>query len=141
MNREELMSSTKLSLERPRVICHVDASSKAAAVVKAAGSYCRERHAELVVVRVLEPSSYGPSLPFPDGGTGTWGLLGAAAAALELAHEEGVTVRAVVRIGDAGRVLEEERRAVGAERVFTGADVASVGRAVVRRTSREPRAA
>ena len=117
------MSTTKLSLERPCVVCHVDASSTAAAVVSAAGSYCRQRNAELVAVWVLETSSFRQIAPSSAGGTGTWGLSGAAAAALELARREGVTARAVVRIGDLGSVLEEERRAVGAERVFTRADV------------------
>ena len=139
------MSTTNLSLERPRVVCHVDASSTAAAVVKAAGSYCRQRDAELLVVWVLAPSSFTTPLPLSAGGTGIWGLTGAAAAALELARREGITARAVVRIGDPGRVLEEERRAVGAERVFTRADVPSGGRAVSvgpRRSTRlEPRAA
>ncbi len=98
------MSTTNLSLERPRVVCHVDASSTATAVVKAAGSYCRKRDAELLVVWVLEPSSFHPTpLPLSAGGTGIWGLSGAAAAALELARSEGITARAVVRIGDPGR--------------------------------------
>lgn len=117
------MSTTKLSLERPRVVCHVDASSTAAAIVKAAGSYCRERDAELVVVWVLEPSSFHTTLPCTAGETGIWGLSGAAAVALELARKEGIAARVVVRIGDAGRVVDEERRASGAERVFTAADV------------------
>ena len=36
-----------------------------------------------------------------------------------LARKEGVAARAVVRIGDADTLLDEERRAPGAERVFT----------------------
>ena len=119
------MSTTKQPFERRRVICHVDASSTAAAVVRAAGSYCRERDAELVVVWVLEPSSFHATLPGSAGGPGIWGLAGAAAGALELARREGVAARAVVRIGDAERVLEDERRATRAERVFTRADVAA----------------
>ena len=117
------MSTTKQPFERPRVVCHVDASSTATAVVRAAGSYCRQRDAELVVVWVLEPSSFQPTLPGSAGGMGIWGLAGAAAVALELAHREGVAARALVRIGDAESVLDEERRAAGAERVFTAADV------------------
>ena len=118
------MSITQLSFERPRVVCQVGASSTAAAVVRAAGSYCRERDAELVVVWVLEPSSFQPTLSGPAEGLGIWGLAGAAAVALELARREGVAARAVVRIGDAERVLEDERRATRAERAFTRADVA-----------------
>jgi hypothetical protein len=73
---------------------------------------------------VLEPSLLHATLPGWAGGPGIWGLAGAAAGALELARREGVAARAVVRIGDAERVLEEERRAVGAERAFIRADVA-----------------
>jgi hypothetical protein len=124
LTEEEIMSTTKLSLERPRVLCHVDASSTAAGIVKAASSYCRQRNAELVLVWVLEPSSLRPTLPCSAGETGIWGLSGAAAVALELARKEGIAAWAVVRIGDAASVLEEERRAVGGERVFTRADLA-----------------
>ena len=117
------MPITKLSLERPRVVCHADASTTAAAIVEAAGSYCRQRDAELIVVWVLEPSSFGPSLSFSACEAGIWGLLGAVATALELGRRQGITARAVVRFGDPGHVLEEERRAARAERVFTRADV------------------
>ena len=132
------MSTTKLSLERPRVVCHVDASSAAAAIVKAAGSYCRERDAELIVVWVLEPSSFRRTFPGSAGEMGIWGLSGVAAVALELARKERIAARVVVRIGDAGRVLDEERRAAGAERVFTAADV-PVEAAVHRRRSQPAR--
>jgi hypothetical protein len=139
------MSTKKLLQERPRVVCQVDASSPAASVVNVAGAYCRQRDAELVLVWVLEPSSFQPSLPFPAGATGIWGLAGVAGVALELARREGIIARAVVRIGDPDRVLEEERRAAGAERVFSRADVASGGRAVShgpsRSTTLEPQAA
>jgi hypothetical protein len=124
------MSTTKLTLERPRAVCHLDASATAALVLNAACAHCRQRDAELLLVWALEPSSFAPTLPYPAGGTGTWGLSGAVAVALELARKEGVAARAVVRIGDPGRVLEEERRAAGAARVFTRADVTSSERAV-----------
>jgi hypothetical protein len=132
------MSITKRSVERPRVVCHVDGSSTAAAVVSAAGSYCRQRGAELVAVWVLEPSSLRQTPPCSTGGTGIWGLSGAAAVALGRARKQGVPTRAVVRIGDPGRVLDEERRAVGAERVFTRADVAAEATADHRGPSRPP---
>ena len=139
------MSTNELSLERPRVVCHVDASSTAAAVVKEAGAYCRQRDAELVLVWVLEPSSLHPAMPFSTGEAGTWGFSGVAAVALEHVRREGIRARVVVRIGDRDTVLEEERRAAGAERVFTRADLRSGGRAVSLRPSRstrlEPKAA
>ena len=116
------MSTTKHSLERPRVVCQADASTTAAVVVRAASSYCRRRNAELVIVWVLEPSSLRPTAPYSAIGTGTWGLAGAVALALGLARKEGIAARAVVRIGDAGKLLDEERRALGAEQVFTRTD-------------------
>jgi hypothetical protein len=128
VTKKQSMSTARLSLERPRVVCHVDASSTAATIVKVAGAYCRQRDAELVLVWVIEPSSLDPALPHPASATGIWGLSGAAAAALELARQEGVLARAVVRIGDPRIVLDEERREAGAERVFTRADAASHGR-------------
>jgi hypothetical protein len=134
LTEEEIMSTTKLSIERPRVVCLVDASSTAAAIVKAASSYCRQRDAELVVVWVLEPSSFRPTLPCSAAEAGIWGLSGAVAVALELARQEGIAARAVVRIGDAGSVLDEERRAVGVERVFTRADVAVAPPVYLRRS-------
>ena len=124
------MSTAKHSRERPRVMCHVDASSMAATIVSVAGAYCRQRDAELVLVWVIEPSSFGPDRPHPSSGAGIWGLSGAVAAALELARDEGVAARAVVRIGEPRVVLDEERRALGADRLFTRADAASSGRAV-----------
>ena len=139
------MSTKKLSLEQPRVVCQVDASAPGASVVSVAGAYCRQRDAELVLVWVLEPSSFQPTQPFTAGSPGIWGLAGPAALALALGREEGVDARVVVRIGDRGTVLEEERRAAGAEREFTRADVASSGRAVSpspsRSTRLEPKAA
>ena len=124
------MSTSKLSLERPRVVCHVDASSMAATIVKVAGAYCRQREAELVLVWVIEPSSFGPALPHAASTPGIWGVSGAVAAALALARVEGLAARACVRIGEPRIVLDEERRALGAERVFTRADAASSGRHV-----------
>jgi hypothetical protein len=87
---------------------------------------------------VLEPSSFQPTLPSSAGGTGIWGLAGAAAVALDLARKEGVVARVVVRIGDARRILDEETRATGAERVLTAADV-PVEPAAHRRRSRAAR--
>ena len=139
------MSTIEISLERPRVVCHVDASSTAAAIVKEAGAYCRQRDAELVLVWVLEPSSLHPTMPLSVPEAGVWGFSGAAGVALELARAEGVDARVVVRIGDRDTVLEEERRAAGAERVFTRTDVTAGQRAVSLRPSRstklEPKAA
>ena len=140
------MSTNELSLERPRVVCQVDASSTAAAVVEEAGAYCRQRDAELVLVWVLEPSSFRPDLPLSVAEAGIWGLVGAVASRTR-ACSPGRHPRRGRSSGSAtpSRVLEEERRAAGAERVFTRADVASGGRAVSlgpsRSTTLEPQAA
>lgn len=145
MTKELIMSTNELSLERPRVVCQVDASSTAAAVVEEAGAYCRQRDAELVLVWVLEPSSFRPTMPLSVAEAGIWGLVGAVAVALELVRREGIPARAVVRIGDPDRVLEEERRAAGAERVFARATSRPAGgpspsaRVGARRSSRKPR--
>jgi hypothetical protein len=76
-----------------------------------------------VIVRVVEPQSIQAAPDAGGGGTGTWGLLGALALAREAVRRRGVDAEVVVRIGERGRVLEEERRAVAAERLITAADV------------------
>jgi hypothetical protein len=138
VTKEQIMSTTRLSLERPCVVCHVDASSTSATLLNVAGAYCRKRDAELLLVWVIEPSSFGPAHPRSSSGPAIWGLSGAVALALERARREGVEARTVVRIGDPGIVLEEERRAVGAVRVFTRADPHG-GRAVSPRRARDER--
>jgi hypothetical protein len=130
VTKEQIMSTTRLSLQRPCVVCHVDASSTSAKLLNAAGAYCRKRDAELLLVWVIEPSSFGPAVPYPASGTGIWGLSGAVGAALEHARGHGLAASVVVRIGDPRIVLEDVRRGAGAERVFTRTDAASSGRAV-----------
>ena len=116
------MTTAPLSDSTPCVVCELDPSS-ASATLEYAGSYCRQRGAELVVVCVLQPESFRSTLPDGGGAPGTWGLIGAVAPALEAARRQGVAARVVIRTGERARALEDERRANGAERVITSADV------------------
>jgi hypothetical protein len=114
---------TGQSREKPRVVAEMNASAGAAEIVRTAISYCQEHDAELVIVWVIDPDLFGSTRPGETGAIGTWGPLSAPELALRLARGTGVAARAVVRIGERSRVLEEERQALGAEKVFTAADV------------------
>ena len=116
------MTAAHLSRSRPCVVCELSPSSPSA-TLEYASSYCRERRAELVIVCVLEPESFRSEVSGVGGAPGTWGVIGAVAPALEAARRQGVVARVVIRAGERGRVLEDERRANGAERVITAADV------------------
>ena len=121
-------------------------SSTAAAVVKEAGPTAVSDDAELLVVWVLEPSSLHATMPFSVAEAGESGASPGPPRPRSGSFAKGRhPARVVVRIGDRGRVLEEERRAAGAERVFTRADVPSGGRALSlgpsRSTRLEPKAA
>lgn len=109
--------------ERPRVVAEMNASADAAEIVRTAISYCQQHDAELVIVWVVDPDLFGMTRPGETGAIGTWAPVSAPELALRLVRGTGVAARAVVRIGERSRVLEEERRALGAERVFTAADV------------------
>ena len=117
------MTAAHLSQPAPRVVCELSPSSGAEATLEYASSYCRARGAELVVVWVLEPETLGSRLPIGGGAPGTWGLIGAVALVHDAIRSQNIVARVVVRIGERGRVLEEERRALGAERVITASDV------------------
>lgn len=117
------MSATHHSTERPRIVCEMNASAGAEALLRAAISYCRERDAQLVVVWILDPVLFQSSLPGVTGAPGMWGLVGARSRMIELARSEGVVASTVFRIGEGSRVLEEERVAFGAAKIFTASDV------------------
>jgi len=117
------MSVTHRSTEKPRIVCEMNASAGADAILQAATSYCRERNAELVVVWVLDPVLFQSSVPGVTGAPGVWGLVGARSRMLELARSEGIVASTVFRTGERSRVLEEERKACGAEKIFTSSDV------------------
>lgn len=115
------MTATHPSESAPTIVlCELSASSAAEATLEYAYSYCKARDYELVVLRVVDPELL-PSAP--GGGPGTFGLLGAMALALDAVRRHDPNARVVVRVGERGRVLEEERCRLGAERVITPADV------------------
>lgn len=117
------MTATNRSTKKPIIVCEMNASAGAEALLQAAISYCRERNAELVVVWVLHPVLFQSPFPGAVGAPGTWGLAGARSRMLELARSEGIVASTVFRIGERSRVLEEEREAFGAEKIFTSSDV------------------
>jgi Tfp pilus assembly protein PilW len=121
---EETMIATRTTNASPIVVCELDASTAASATLAYASAYCKAHSAELVVVRVVDPTSLRPSSA--GGGPGIWGLLGAMALLREAVRSHGVDARVVVRIGERGRVLEEERLRLGAGRVITTTDVPPV---------------
>ena len=116
------MTAPHRSTEKPTIVCEMNASAVAEVLLQAAISYCRERDAELVVVWVLDPVSFRSPFPGVTGAPGTWGLVGARSRMLELARSEGIVANTVFRTGERSRVLEEERQAFRAERIFTTSD-------------------
>jgi hypothetical protein len=117
------MTATHCSTEKPIIVCEMNASAGAEALLEAAISYCRDRNAELVVVWVLDPVLFQSPFPGSTGGPGAWGLVGARSRMLELARSEGIVASTVFRTGEQSRVLEEERRAFRAEKIFTSSDI------------------
>ncbi len=117
------MSEHTHSSGKTRIVCEMNASSASMAVVEAAVSYCRERDAELVVVWVVDPIPFRSQVPAGSAVAGTWGLVGARGLMLERLRKERIVVGSTLRIGNASRVLEEERDRFGADEIFTAADV------------------
>jgi hypothetical protein len=117
------MSEQAHSDGKRRVVCEMNASSASTTVVDAAISHCRERGAELVVVWVVDPATFGSQVPAGPAPAGLWGLVGADAPMRDRLRDVGIVVDAVVRIGNADRVLEEERVRFGADEIFTATDV------------------
>jgi hypothetical protein len=107
---------------KTRIVCGLAQSSAGDALLRAAIAQCREHDFELVVVWIVDPAAFRTAID-QAGGLGTWGLVGAWSGALEEARREGLVASTVFRFGEPDRVLEEERQAFGAEKVFTVADV------------------
>jgi hypothetical protein len=105
------------------VVCELSASHASDVTLEYARAYCGPRGAELVLVRVIDPASFGAPFRTGGGAAGTFGLIGALALARDVLRRQGLDARVVVRVGERGRVLEDERRRLGAERVITDADV------------------
>ena len=115
------MIAARISHASPIVLCELDGSRAAEETLAYAIAYCDAHGAELVVVRVVDPTPLTAATP--GSGSGTWGLLGASALLREAVRRHGFDARVVVRVGERGRILEEERRRHGAERVITATDV------------------
>lgn len=117
------MSERTRTSGKLRIVCEMNPSSASMAVVEAAISHCRERDAELVVVWVVDPITFRSQVPAASAVAGTWGLVGAHGLMLHRLREEGIVVGSSFGIGNASRVLEEERDRFGADEIFTAADV------------------
>jgi hypothetical protein len=115
MTTEALQSA---ATNKPRVVCKLDASTKADELLGDALSLCEEQDAQLVVVWVLEPRLFSSPFPGSAGAVGTFGLPGVLHAAIERARERGITATSMVRIGDREVVLRREAEAVAAIAVF-----------------------
>jgi hypothetical protein len=107
---------------KARIVCGLNGSSSGDALLRAAIAHCREHDLELVVVWIVDPAAFQTAIA-PAGGLGSWSLVGAWSGTLELARREGLVASTVFRFGEPNRVLEEEREAFGAEKVFTVSDV------------------
>ena len=101
-----------------RVLCELDASTKADELLGDALALCEEHGAELFIVWVLEPRVFSSPLPGSAGAIGTFGLPHVLHAAIERARERGVTATSAVRIGEREIVLRREAEAIGAAALF-----------------------
>ena len=72
-----------------RIVCELDASSKAQLLLDDAIARCRETGAELFVVWILEPRMLDTPYPRSSGAVGGWGLPHVLHAAVERARAEG----------------------------------------------------
>lgn len=93
---------------RRRVVCELDASSRAQTLLEDALAHCEEHGAELVVVWVLEPRVFQDPFPGSAGAVGTFGLPHVLHAALERARARGIEASSAVRIGKREVVLKHE---------------------------------
>jgi hypothetical protein len=120
--REKKMTAPHQPTTKPRIVCGLTPSSASDALLRAAVAHCREHGFQLVTVWIVDPASFRSPMAVA-GGLGVWGLVGAWSGTLERARREGLVADTVFRVGEPTRVLEEERKASGAEMVFTAADV------------------
>lgn len=98
----------------PRVVCELDASSRAEEAVQGAVAYCQEHGAELVLVWVLEPRVFDSPFPGSAGAVGAWGLPHILHEAVERAREQGIAASSAVRVGNREVVLRQAAEALGA---------------------------
>jgi hypothetical protein len=119
----EMKTTTTLiepvSAEMPRVVCELDASSRAEALLADALTLCEERDAALTVVWVLEPRVFRDPFPGSGGAVGTFGLPVVLHTAVERARRQGIAVTSAVRIGRREVVLRQVAEAEGAMALFS----------------------
>jgi hypothetical protein len=96
-----------------RIVCELDASSRAQLVLDEAIARCQETEAELFVVWILEPRMLDTPYPGSCGAVGGWGLPHVLHAAIERARGEGIAATSAVRIGKREIVLRAERSVEG----------------------------
>jgi hypothetical protein len=116
------MSTLRQTRTRPRIVCALTPSSASDTLLRAALAHCREHDFQLVVVWIIDPTAFG-SPNAVTGGPGAWSPVGAWSDTLERARDEGLVAGTLFRFGEPTLVLEEERKALGAEMVFTAADI------------------
>ncbi len=93
---------------RRRVVCELDASSRAETLLEDALALCEEHGADLRVVWVLEPRVFQDPFPGSAGAVGTFGLPHVLHAALERARVRGIATSSAVRIGEREVVLRSQ---------------------------------
>lgn len=121
-------SSEKPPTAKPRIVCEIDASTRAEDLVGDAIAACVEQGAELHVVWVLEPMLFGSPFPGSPGAVGTFGLPVVLHTAVERARERGIPVSSAIRVGEREVVLRRETEATGTVAVFRLDDGATQGR-------------
>lgn len=122
-----------------RIVCELDASTRAQAALDAAIARCKETGAELLVLWILHPQLL--HTPYRSSGApGAWGLPHVLHDAVVRARTAGVSATSAVRIGDREVILRQESAVAGTASIHPLAperSVASLRRAPT--TSAVPR--
>jgi hypothetical protein len=101
-----------------RIVCELDASSRAQQLLDEAIARCKETGAELSVVWILEPRMLDTPYPRSSAAVGGWGLPYVLHAAVERARAESVHATSAVRIGKREVVLRGESAVEGTVDVY-----------------------
>lgn len=101
-----------------RIVCELDASTRAQATLDAAIARCQETGAELFVLWILQPHVL--DTPYRSSGApGAWGLPHVLREAVEQACAAGVKATSAVRIGNREVVLREQSAVPGTASIHT----------------------
>jgi hypothetical protein len=119
--QEEATMTSHHTLEAtpsPRIVCELDASTRAQATLDAAIARCQEGQAELFVLWILQPQVI--HTPFRSSGApGAWGLPHVLRDAVERARTAGVKATSAVRIGNREVILRQESAVAGTASIHT----------------------